>query len=325
MKLIKYLNPLNVLEEKTKFLADPSYNPQFIYEKNIPQEQLEKYNHDNDELLIVAQEILDRAFKHRNAEDLKMLLGPSLPQSEVTEKIHQFLALHGLEHEYELIWSTSFIARTTIGPNYIKLNSAAAFRKDEINSLLYHEIGTHALRTKNYEQQPWYKHKQKKGFHEYLPTEEGLAILHGLIPLKFQLAFKSALTYIAADWAQRSSFSEIYEKLEKYIPGSEARWKKTLRLKRGLTDTSQPGGFSKDSVYFQGMIQVWHWLHKHDFNPTLLYFGKVSYQDVERAFSLNPTFRPLLPSFYRVDHAKYAETLLQIGKENRIDQLKITL
>jgi len=325
MKLIKYLNPLNVLEEKQKFLADPTYNPQFIYEKDFPQEQLEKYNHDNGELLVLAQEILDRAFLHRNANDLKMLLGPGLSQSEVNHKIHQFLGLHDLDNEYELIWSTSFIARTTIGPNYIKLNSAATFRKDEINSLLYHEIGTHALRSKNYQKQPWFKHKQKRGFHEYLPTEEGLAILHGLIPLKFQLAYKSALTYIASDWAQHHSFAEVYNRLEKYIPGAESRWKKTLRLKRGLTDTSQPGGFSKDAVYFQGMIQVWHWLHKHDFNPTLLYFGKLSYLDVERAFALNPTFRPLLPSFYRVDHAQYASSLLKIGKENHIDQLKIKL
>jgi len=325
MKLIHHLNPLNIQEEKIKFFADPTYNPQFIYAETVSQENLEYYNHDANQYLEIAQEILDRAYLHRNAEDLKMLLGPEITQSEVTERIHQFLNLHGLDYQFEIIWSRSFMVRTSIGPNYIKLNSAATFRQDGVNSMLYHEIGTHALRRRNYEQQPWFKHKQKKGFHEYLPTEEGLAILHSLIPLKFQLAYKSALTYIAADWSRQYAFAKVYKKLERYIPNQEARWKKTLRLKRGLQDTSQPGGFSKDAVYFQGLVQVWHWLNRHDFNPTLLYFGKVSYQDVERAFSLNPTFKPLLPSFYRVDHAKYAQTLRQIGKENRLDQLKIKL
>jgi len=91
----------------------------------------------------------------------------------------------------------------------------------------------------------------------------------------------------------------------------------TIRQKRGLTDTSHPGGYSKDLVYFAGMIEVWRWLKERNFNPSDLYFGKISFKDVQKAIEMNPEFEPKLPSFFSINPVQYAAEIEKIGEENQ--------
>ena len=90
----------------------------------------------------------------------------------------------------------------------------------------------------------------------------------------------------------------------------------TFRQKRGLTDTSKPGGYSKDLVYFEGLVDVYNWLKKNNFDITDLYIGKLSTQDVEKAKNLNPNFQPVLPSFFSLSKEKYAQEIKKIGEFN---------
>jgi len=46
--------------------------------------------------------------------------------------------------------------------------------------------------------------------------------------------------------ASEMSFSELFKDLEKYVDDERRRYKYVLRVKRGLTDTSKPGGLYKD-------------------------------------------------------------------------------
>ncbi len=54
--------------------------------------------------------------------------------------------------------------------------------------------------------------------------------------------FKPALNYYACHRASELSFVELFNDLEKYVDNPRKRWKYVLRFKRGLTDTSEPGG-----------------------------------------------------------------------------------
>ena len=58
--------------------------------------------------------------------------------------------------------------------------------------------------------------------------------------------FKPALNYYACYKASELSFVELFNDLEKYVDNPIKRWKYVLRVKRGLSDTSQPGGLYKD-------------------------------------------------------------------------------
>ena len=50
------------------------------------------------------------------------------------------------------------------------------------------------------------------------------------------------------------SFVTLFRDLEKYLDCPERRWTMVLRVKRGLTDTSKPGGLYKDKLYLEGAI-----------------------------------------------------------------------
>jgi len=58
--------------------------------------------------------------------------------------------------------------------------------------------------------------------------------------------YKSALNYYSAYMASKMSFVELFNDLEKYIDNPRRRWKCTLRVKRGMVDTVEPGGLYKD-------------------------------------------------------------------------------
>jgi hypothetical protein len=321
MSFLSNLIPTNLNEEKEKFFSDNSYNPQFIYENEVDKEKLYEHKKPTKKYLKLAEQILEKTYRNRNEHDLFMMEGPLVTQSYVEKTIKTFLHMHQLHKKFDIIWSSSFVSRTTINNNTIKLKLPVNFRKEGLLGMLYHEVGTHALRRINYEQQPWFKRKKRYGFSSYLKTEEGLATLHALIPHSHKSSFISAIRYLAVATAQKSSFAEVWKSLGKYVQDPERRWMITIRQKRGLTDTSKPGGFTKDLVYFQGMVEVWQWLKENDFDITNLYFGKMAKEDIDLALKLNPHFVPYLPSFFTLDQNKYADAINEIGEFNGFDQL----
>lgn len=58
--------------------------------------------------------------------------------------------------------------------------------------------------------------------------------------------YRSALNYYAAYHASKMSFVDLFNDLVKYIDDKMSRFKFVLRVKRGLMDTSEPGGLYKD-------------------------------------------------------------------------------
>lgn len=317
MLTLSQLIPLNLEEEKAKFLAAAGdYNPQFVYESEILESDLVQHGFPKAEYLKLAQKIVEVGMAGQTEEELSLRNGRVLSQTEVESKVKTFLTMHHLENRYKISWSSSFVARTAINADTIKIKTPVTFREDSILGALYHEIGTHALRRINYEQQPWFKRKKKFGFADYLRTEEGLAILHSLMPAHHQFAHSSALRYLAVEQAQHLSFKDLYRFLHQFIGSPEKCWRATFRRKMGLTDTSLPGGHTKDLVYFEGMVQVWRYLKDHNFDIEPLYFGKMSYLDVKKAQELNPDFVPALPSFFTLDKAAYREKMLEIGRIN---------
>jgi hypothetical protein len=58
--------------------------------------------------------------------------------------------------------------------------------------------------------------------------------------------YKSALNYYMAAKASQMSFVDLFNDISKYIDDKYSRWKYVLRVKRGLMDTSEPGGLYKD-------------------------------------------------------------------------------
>ncbi len=318
MSLISKLTPINLEEEKEKFFKlNFNYNPQFSYSQPIEPKQLTKYGKPDPKLVKLAEKIVKTAYQDKNHQELKKLEGEILTQKQTLNLVKKFLKMHQLERRYQVMIDPTIIPRATVTSHLVKLKPNISFSREGLLSLLYHEIGTHILRRINYERQPWYKKRKKYGLtHHYLVTEEGLAVLHGLLPRSDKLVYRSALKYLAVAKANQLSFKELFSWVNQYLQKPSHAWSFSLRIKRGLKDTSQPGGFTKDLVYFAGFIKVWHWLKEHDFNPTKLYIGKVAIEDLEKAWSFNLNYKPALPSFYLVDPDEYKQKIKEVGKVN---------
>ena len=130
-----------------------------------------------------------------------------------------------------------------------------------MQGVLDHEIGTHFLRKHNEKNQFWYKKRDKYEMKTCIATEEGLACTNQLFSTVKMgkckpFLFKSALNYYSACMAKNMSFVDLFKDLVKYVDCPKQRWKICLRIKRGLTDTSQKGGLYKDKVYLEGAIQI---------------------------------------------------------------------
>lgn len=320
MNTVARLTPSNLALEKAAFFADQQYHPKFVYTEDPSEVDLTSYGLPKEPYLSLAQTILDETYYGRNEADLLLMEGKIIPETEVTKKFKSFLDMHHVADQFEIIWSSSFVSRATVTSDTIKLRTGAEFRDEGLIGLIYHEVGTHALRTVNYRQQPWYKQKKAYGMKtNYLRTEEGLATLHALIPRDFRSLYSSAIRYVTVAFAQKHSLQETWQFLGKYVQDPETRWMIAFRQKRGITDTTLPGGFTKDLVYFEGACEVYHWLTKHQYDPTPLYFGKIAFKDTKKALEASPGYEPILPSFYTLNPATYAEAITAIGKYNHLD------
>lgn len=318
MSLLKKLTPINLLEEKEKFFADTSYNPQFIYEEDINESELYKYGLPKKDILEKAKKIVATAYAGGKTEsDLVAENDPVISEQKVENMILAFLHAHGLENRFKVIWSASAISRASITHDTLKLRLNSEFRHYNTIGMIYHEIGTHALRRINYEQQPWFKKKKKYNLNnDYLPTEEGLASFHSLLPKSNKSAHTFALRYLTVEKALTTDFVGTWNFLEPYVDSKEKRWSLVVRLKRGIKDTGKLGAFTKDLVYFQGMIEVYDWLVNNSFSLEKMYLGKIAHEDIYKAIKLNPHFFPLLPIFYTQSTDEYKKSILSIGEKN---------
>jgi len=153
--------------------------------------------------------------------------------------------------------------------------------KFQLRKTLVHEVGTHALRS-YYGLKSGFEAISKPNLASYLDVEEGLASWNennmGLLPEK-SLRNKAGLTW-AIYVGEELSFRQLYNVLLGNFSKLGA-FDIAYRVKRGLSDTSYPGIYAKDVVYFRGFRKV---MKKLEEDPTLyqkLYSGKISFKQCE--------------------------------------------
>jgi uncharacterized protein (TIGR02421 family) len=154
----------------------------------------------------------------------------------------------------------------------IRLQTGCLLTRTMVKRLIHHEVSIHVYRSVNSERQPY--RLFQTGFPQHLITEEGLALemeerMHLQTP---QVKKRYAGRVIAASLAPTRSFFELFRNLREYFPDEDA-YSLTQRSKRGLKDSSKPGGFVQDHIYWQGKKLVQK-LPRSDLR--LLFTGKIS-------------------------------------------------
>ncbi len=333
ISVLHSITPKNVIGEKKKFFQSQTYNPQFTYRKKRKTDiekiyaRLNRMKFDESVMGILLQ-------KKRDDTILRLKIIESVgtddfykysvelygkPDKRLMKKAESLITLKtesdkGETFETKMIkayFQTAFVkygiqwkiktkdmvANAAVNGKtktlYIKKNSR--FTQKFMRQLVVHEIGTHILRVENGLAQPYSLFA--KGLPGYLPTEEGLALynqeIHGCMnPRLFKMY---AGRVFAIQYASTSSFRETYTKLLKYFKPKQA-WTLTLRAKRGMTDTEQPGAFTKDHVYLKGYYLIHAFLKKGG-NIKDLYYGKIGVEHVNLIKQIpdlvHPQFLPL--------------------------------
>lgn len=316
MSLVQDLTPINLEEEKQKFFdSDCKYNPQFKYNKLITINKLYKYGKPKPEVVELAKHLLEKAFHNRTEEDIRKMEGEKINRQQAQKMIAQFLKENQIEDQVKVRWSEEFPGKASFFKDTLKLRLPVWHREKEFLGTIYHELGTHALRRINYAQQPFFKKKAQYGFKDYLRTEEGLASFHTLLAKKFKIDYTGALNYLACNLAQETSLSEVYSYVRQYLQDDERAWLYAYKVKRGLYDTSESGGFTKNIVYLEGMIQVWEYFQETNFDVKGLYLGKIDVGDVKEARSICSNMLNL-PSFIQDNQKCYEQIILKIAGAN---------
>lgn len=193
-------------------------------------------------------------------------------------------------------------AAVNISRKELLLRKNTRFSEKFLKRLIVHEVGTHIVRAENGEHQPYKLFA--RGLPNYLMTEEGLAVVNEEMNgcLDNTTLKNYAARVIAVDISLKCSFRETYNYLRNYLD-KELAWRTTLRAKRGLTDTSKPGGCTKDFAYLRGYFAVKNFIKEgHDLNK--LYYGKIGLQHVEFINKIPELIDPeFLPTFRYLKYA----------------------
>lgn len=326
--------PINIKEEKEKFLSSDSYEPNFIYKKikNSNSDILKRLN-SLKEISDVDPRIsgfyLELIQSKRESNDLMNAVGNNDLVTDISIKKYgrpspllfrnSARVLRGKVENYNIakrpvvkegnmlgykeiedifkevfeyfkldewkIQPSSNIgkngAKVGIKSKWVLVDPGIQRSKFKLRKTLVHELGTHVLRSVNGQNSGVYA-LSNANLVSYLDVEEGLATWNesdtDLLTLSW-LKKKAAMTW-AIYMGEKLTFRQLYNSILGVLPKKTA-FDTTYRVKRGLGDTSYPGIYSKDIVYFRGYRRVKKALEKDKSLYEKLYSGKIDIKQCE--------------------------------------------
>ncbi|XP_048195424.1 uncharacterized protein KIAA0895 homolog isoform X2 [Perognathus longimembris pacificus] len=327
--ILTAIKPINLEKEKLRFFkSDFTYNPQFEYANSALSNVLAKHGNASNRFLKQSIRIMELTLqKYGSYEKFEQATGGSLlSKPRIWSHVRKYMMKEGCLGEIVVHLTEDLLSRASMtvvnGCPTLTINVSTA-REHWLEGMLRHEIGTHYFRGINNLQQPWgsWVGRKKHELKPNNPTEEGLASIHSVLFRKDPFLWRAALLYYTVYQASQMSFCELFEDIGKFVKDPNTRWDYCVRAKRGWTDTSQPGCFSKDQVYLDGTLQILRNRRSIDFY-LLTALGKVSYEDVDRLSGLAVTDKMRVPHFLQ-DHSRYMEHLEKIMEVNKLTDTEL--
>jgi len=334
IKLVEKLKPLNLTQELDKFAKDSSYNPQFVYSTH---EEL-IYQKQNELLSILCDDsAVGRLFEDKKAELFNMLniiqnIGnpelkffytkyikeptyqefkyakklltlkakkhtAKLEQSEIISEIKKTLEEYNLK-DWKVQIKQSMIGNFSVNKsNKIFIKAGCKLSPLRLQKIIAHEILTHVLTTQNGKKQPYLIFQD--GMANYLETQEGMAIYNEFELLGLNSRYYAASNLISSYIGLEHSFAEAVKSLVELGFPKKSALRHVLKTKRGLCDTSKPGGITKQSIYTRGALKIEKFI-KDGGKMQDLYIGKVDVDKIDKINAMNFINRNIiLPKHYR--------------------------
>ncbi|XP_030268723.1 uncharacterized protein KIAA0895 isoform X1 [Sparus aurata] len=322
--ILTAIKPANVDREKAKFFkSDFNYNPQFEYNNPVSPLVLARHNNASDRFLTQAVHIMELALQRYGSYEMfeQVTGGNLLTKSRIWHSVKKYMEKEGCLGEIVVQVTDDLLSRasmTVVNSRPTLTINVSTAREHWLEGMLRHEIGTHYFRGINNCHQLWSSSvgRKKHNLKPLNPTEEGLASIHSVLFRKDPTLWRAALLYYTVYQASHMSFSQLFHNLGRFVQDPNTRWDYCVRAKRGQIDTAQPGCFSKDQVYLDGILKILRYRDKINF-PLLMALGKVSFEDVDRLRALAQMENVRIPHFMQ-DQARYAEQLTKIMAVNQL-------
>ncbi|XP_070778096.1 putative tyrosine carboxypeptidase MATCAP2 [Enoplosus armatus] len=322
--ILTAIKPHNVEKEKAKFFkSDFNYNPQFEYSNPVSPLVLARHNNASDRFLTKAVHIMEDALQRYGSYEKfeQATAGNLLTKSRICHNVKKYMEKEGCVGEIVVQVTDDLLSRasmTVVNSRPTLTINISTAREHWLEGMLRHEIGTHYFRGINNCHQPWSSSvgRRRHNLKPLNPTEEGLASIHSVLFRKDPTLWRAALLYYTVYQASHMSFSQLFHNLGRFVQDPGTRWDYCVRAKRGQTDTAQPGCFSKDQVYLDGILKILRYRDKINF-PLLMALGKVSFEDVDRLKALAQMESVRIPHFMQ-DQARYGEQLTKIMAVNQL-------
>ncbi|XP_008330084.2 uncharacterized protein KIAA0895 [Cynoglossus semilaevis] len=320
--VLSAVKPSNVEKEKAVFFkSDFSYNPQFQYSNPVSPTFLARHNNASDRFLTQAVRIMELALqRYGSYETFEQVTGGNLlTKGRIWHNVKKYMEKEGCTGEIVVQMTDDLLSRASMtvvkSRPTLTINVSTA-REYWLEGMLRHEIGTHYLRSINNCHQPWSGSTGRKmhNLKPLNPTEEGLASIHSVLFRRDPILWRAALLYYTVYQASQMSFSQLFCNLGNFVQDPNTRWDYCVRAKRGQSDTAQPGCFSKDQVYLDGILKILRHRDKINF-PMLIALGKVSFEDVDRLKAEAQMENTRIPYFMQ-DQVRYGEQLEKIMTVN---------
>lgn len=342
LMILKHVKPVNLMEEWERAKEDRLYNPLFSYgEPGINLDELEarliglviddspigilfkkkrrellqritlirargdarRFTEASSSLYGVPTSVLLTsalsALQNRDACELPLPPSDSLTADEAVPFFEKVLTDYGL-HDWHVSVREHTIARCTVGGRKVALRAGARFSRTYLPALIAHEIETHVLTAENGDHQPY--DLFRRGFANYLDTQEGLAIYNQnrFLTPHHEKRFGPVRNTLAIAYALEHGFTETRRYLQEELGYEPAKaLSKSIEIKRGLADTREPGGFTKGIVYYRGLRAIEQYLTQGG-DCARLYIGKIALEDLELLERIPGIKAPLLiPAFLR--------------------------
>lgn len=235
----------------------------------------------------------------RSACDLPPPKKELLSSEEAQKILTKALERYSL-HDWEVVVRPRLVSDCTVGGNKVYVREGALFEKMHIEALVAHEIETHILTAENGAHQPYALFRN--GCANYLDTQEGLAIYNQnrIYSLSHEKRYNPPRNVLGLAFGLEHSFAETRKYLREELGYStEKSLSQTISIKRGLSDTSEPGGLTKGIVYYRGLRGIEQFIQSGG-DLVRLYIGKIPLEDLELIEQINELEAPLLlPSFLR--------------------------
>lgn len=228
-----------------------------------------------------SKKLLESATKFVKQYKRKKVKFKVLTPQIAAQRLHNEVK-HLTGEDISIKYNENLTSKMNVSPknNLLNINPKERFTSLDVKRLKVHEIGTHYMR--NFNARQFSLKLLETGTANYIETEEGLAAYMEYIKGVSSDAqmFIYAGRVIATHYALSKSFYEVYHILKKYNFKDSDAFSITYRAKRNIGDTSKPGGFTKDYVYYSGFYKIKKYVNEGK-DLKKLFIGKIKIEDLD--------------------------------------------